>query len=346
MELTGQGDVMFRKDGTLGRITLNRPKALNALTHEMCVALRSQVEAWASDANIHAVLIDAVPGRAFCAGGDVRALYDSVKRGDGSAAAFFANEYRLNAAIHSYPKPYVALVDGFDFGGGMGISMHGSHRILSENALAAMPETAIGLFPDIGASWFLNRCPGELGMYLALTSARIRAADLLYTRLATHTVPASRFSEISPRLAQGEHPDAVLASLAAAPGEPPLAAHRAAIDRAFAASTLEGVIDALQREGEWGARTAAHLATLSPTSLRVTFRQMREGRTLDFVSCMRLEYRLATRMAESHDFSEGVRAAVIDKDQKPRWNPKELWQICDNDISAYFAPLGPNELAL
>ena len=162
--------------------------------------------------------------------------------------------------------------------------------------------------------------------------------------ISTHYVPAARFTEIAPRLAQGEHPDAILALLAADPGEPPLAALRAAIDRAFAAPSLEAVITALAQEGEWGARTAAQLATLSPTSLKVTFRQMREGRTLDFASCMRLEYRLAARMAKSHDFREGVRAAVIDKDQKPSWDPKELWQICDNDIAHFFAPLGAAEL--
>ena len=332
-------DVQFHREGLLGRITLSRPKALNALTHEMCVAMKH-------DASIRAVLLDAVPGRAFCAGGDVRAIVEKAKRHDGSAAAFFADEYRLNAAIKHFPKPYVALIDGFCFGGGMGISMHGSHRIVSENAVAGMPETAIGLFPDIGASHFLNRCPGEIGMYLALTGLRLKPADLLYAGLATHYVPAARFPEIGRLLAAGETPDALLSKLAADPGAPPLAEHRASIDRAFAASSVEAILSALEREGAWGAETAALLSKLSPTSLKITFREMREGKPLDFDSGMRMEYRLASRLVEDHDFTEGVRAAVIDKDQAPRWSPARLDEVRDEDVASYFEPLGEDELTL
>jgi enoyl-CoA hydratase len=218
--------------------------------------------------------------------------------------------------------------------------------VVSENALAGMPETGIGLFPDIGATYFLNQCPGELGMYLALTGERLKAADLLYTRLATHNAPGLRFAEIAPRLAQGEMPDAALAMIRDNAGYAPLAQHRAAIDRAFAGATVEAVFDALKREGDWGATIAAHLATLSPTSLKVTYRAMRQGKRLDFDACMRTEDRLASRLVESHDFGEGVRALLIDKDQKPRWHPADLHDIRDADIAGYFEPLGADELML
>jgi enoyl-CoA hydratase len=339
-------DVVFHKDRGLGHITLNRPKALNALTLGMCAAMLRQLREWADDAEVHAVVIDSHHERAFCAGGDVRWLVESAKMRDGGAAQFFATEYRLNATIKRYPKPYIALIDGFSFGGGMGISVHGSHRVVSKNALGGMPETLIGLFPDIGANHFLNRCPGELGMYLALTSARLKAADLLYTGLATHFVPVARFREIVPRLVDGEMPDAVLNSIEGDAGPAPLAGYRAAIDRAFAASSVDAILDALKGEGDWGATLAADLGKLSPTSLKVTFRAMREGKALDFASCMRMDYRVATRLAEHHDFAEGVRAAVIDKDQKPRWDPSRLDQVRDPDIARYFEPLGGGELTL
>lgn len=338
-------EIIFGRDGILGRITLNRPKALNALTHAMCAAMLAQLREWASDESIRAVLIDAVPGRAFCAGGDIRAIYEAAKRRDGSASAFFASEYRLNTVIRRFPKPYVALIDGFAFGGGLGISVHGSRRVVSENALAGMPETGIGLFPDIGASYFLNQCPGEIGMYLALTGERLKAADLLYTGLATHFVPSARLAEIAPRIAHGEMPDAALAMIQGA-GRPPLVEQRGPIDRAFAGASVEAILDALSREGEWGEKTATHLATLSPTSLKVTYRAMREGKSLDFDACMRMEYRLASHLVESHDFGEGVRALLIDKHQKPRWHPPHLGDIRDADIARIFASLGSHELTL
>jgi enoyl-CoA hydratase len=339
-------DVVFRNDRGLGRITLNRPKALNALTLGMCAAMLRQLQEWAEDAGVSAVVIDSHHERAFCAGGDVRWLVQSVKTREGGAAQFFATEYRLNAMIKRCPKPYIALIDGFAFGGGMGISVHGSHRVVSENALGGMPETLIGFFPDIGANHFLNRCPGEIGMYLALTSARLKAADLLYAGLATHFVPAARLGEIVPRLVDGEMPDAILKSVHGDAGPAPLAEHRAAIDRAFAASSVGAILDALKGEGDWGVKLAADLAKLSPTSLKVTFHAMREGKSLDFASCMGMEYRLATRLAEHHDFAEGVRAAVIDKDQQPHWQPARLDQVRDGDIARYFEPLGAGEFVL
>lgn len=342
-----ENEVIVRRDGSIGRITLNRPKALNALTEDMCAAMLTQLRAWAADRAIHAVVIDAVPGKAFCAGGDVRAIYDAGRRADGSVMSFFRTEYRMNAAIRRFPKPYIALIDGFAFGGGCGVSMHGSHRVVSENAVLAMPETLIGLFPDIGATTFLNRLPGEIGMYLALTGSRINAPDAIYSGLATHFVAAQTHAALRQRLVQGEMPDTVLADLSAPPsGVADLARHRDAIDRAFAASSVEDILERLDLEGDWGSQTAALLRSRSPTSLKVTFRQMREGAELDFASCQRVEFRIMARMMDGHDFYEGVRAALIDKDQSPRWVPPNLDMVSESEIERFFAPLGDEEFTL
>jgi enoyl-CoA hydratase len=209
-----------------------------------------------------------------------------------------------------------------------------------------MPETAIGLYPDVGGSYFLPRLPGELGMYLALTGVRIGAADMLYAGIATHFVRAAQFAGIAPALARGESVDAILSRLAQDSGPAPLAGIRDAVDRAFAASSVQAILQALGREGEWGRETAALLGTRSPTSLKLTFRAMREGKARDFDACMRMEYRITTRALEGHDLYEGVRAAVIDKDQKPRWQPDSLEKVPEAAIAAYFAPLGDRELPL
>ena len=342
-----ENDVILRREGAIGRITLNRPKALNALTEDMCAAMLTHLRRWAADPAIHAVVIDATPGKAFCAGGDVRAIYDAGRRADGSVMSFFRTEYRMNAAIRRFPKPYVALIDGFAFGGGCGVSMHGSHRVVSENAMLAMPETLIGLFPDIGATTFLNHLPGEIGMYLALTGLRINAADALYCGLATHFVPAQDHAALRSRLAQGEMPDAVLAALSTPPSEvADLARHRDTIDRAFAASSVEDILERLDLEGDWGNETASLLRSRSPTSLKVTFRQMRDGAELDFASCQRMEFRIMARMMEGHDFYEGVRAALIDKDQSPRWLPPSLDMVSESEIERFFAPLDDEEFTL
>ena len=277
------------------------------ITHEMCASILRQLHDWAEEPAVKAVLIDAVPGRAFCAGGDLRAIYESGRKDDGTAQAFFTTEYRLNAAVKHFPKPYVALIDGIAMGGGVGVSVHGSHRVASENALFAMPETGIGLFPDVGGSYFLPRLPGELGMYLALTGARIGSCDMIYAGIATHFIPAAKFAAIAPRLREGEPVTCVLESMKEHSGPAPLADHRAAIDRVFSSPTVEDLMSGLSEIGEWGKQTASLLGEHSPTSVKLTFRQIREGRSLDFDSCMRMEYRLTNRALKGHDFYEGVR---------------------------------------
>ncbi|HSC19239.1 MAG TPA: enoyl-CoA hydratase/isomerase family protein [Rhizomicrobium sp.] len=340
-------DVLFEQRGALGLITLNRPKALNALTRDMCLATNAQLAAWARDDGIKTVAIRGTGERAFCAGGDIRTLYDAGKAGAPEALKFYRDEYRLNAAIKHFPKPYVALLHGIVMGGGVGVSVHGSHRVANETVMFAMPETGIGLFPDVGGSYFLPRCPGELGIYLALTGARLTTADTLYAGVATHFVPARDTEALLSALEAGTDPDMALRSFSETPAEPQLASVREAIDRTFAEDSLDGILAALEADGgEWAVKTLSTLRGKSPTSLKITFLQMREGARLSFDDCMRMEFRLVSRVMAGHDFYEGVRAAIIDKNNAPRWNPAALADVSSAEIESYFAPLGAGELTL
>jgi enoyl-CoA hydratase len=340
-------EILFERLGSVGLVTLNRPKALNALTHEMCVQLRSQLEVWRNDTHVTCVAVLGAGERAFCAGGDIRSLYESGKAGTPYARAFYRDEYLLDAAIKHYPKPYVALIRGIVMGGGVGISVHGTYRIADETTTFAMPETGIGLFPDVGGSYFLPRCPGEVGMYLALTGTRLKTADALYAGVATHIVPGYEHSALIDRLAGGAPPDTVIASLAGEVGRAPLADLRLEIDAAFSLESVEAVLSYLDAHGsDWARRTAAAIRGKSPTSTKLAFRQLREGRKLNFDDCMRMEFRMVNRVIDGHEFYEGVRATIIDKDNAPNWSPSELSAVDKADIDAYFAPLGSDELAL
>jgi enoyl-CoA hydratase len=331
-------EILFERRGALGLITLNRPKALNALTHDMCVRMK---------ATLDTCIVVRGSERAFCAGGDIRSLYDSGKAGTPYARTFYRDEYRLDATIKHYPKPYVALIGGIVMGGGVGISVHGRFRIADETTTFAMPETGIGLFPDVGGSYFLPRCPGELGMYLALTGSRLRTADALYAGVATHFVPKDRQDALITRLAQDERPDAAIEALAQLPSAGALPGLRAIIDRIFGLDSVEAILDALDgNASDWARDTAATIRTKSPTSTKLTFRQLREGRRREFDGCMRMEYRMVNRIIEGHDFYEGVRATILDKDNAPKWRPSELSEVSAPDIDAYFEPLGGHELEL
>jgi enoyl-CoA hydratase len=347
-----QRDIVFTRTGGLGVVVLNRPQSLNALTHAMCVELDDRLKDWESDPGVRAVAIKGAGERAFCAGGDIRRLYEEGLSGGDYPYQFYHDEYRLNARVHHFEKPYIAFMDGIVMGGGVGVSVHGRHRVATEFTSFAMPETGIGLFPDVGGSYFLARCPGEIGMYLALTGARLKAADAIYAGIADVLVPRARLAELERALAA--IPRATAADVAAAirrfaadPGPAPLAAHRADIDRLFAGDSIEEIVSALDNDGgAWAAATAAAIRGKSPTSLKIACRQMREGRRLDFDACMRMEWRIVNRVIRGRDFYEGTRAAVIDKDQKPRWNPPQLAAVTAADVAAYFAPLPGDELAL
>ncbi len=336
-------EVLFERRGALGLITLNRPQALNALTLDMIHAMTARLQDWAGDPSVATVLIRGAGDKAFCAGGDIRALVQPDN--EDYIAGFFADEYRLNRLIFRYPKPYVALIDGIAMGGGVGVSVNGALRIATEATLFAMPETGIGMFPDVGGSYFLPRCPGEIGMYLGLTGARLTAADCVYAGIADVHVAASKHAVMVERMAEGEPADAVLRDLDGPPGAAPLAAEREAIDRCFAGDSVEEIVVALEQEsGAWAATTLAALEGKSPFALKVALRQLRLGRALEFEACMAMEYRLSQRVVPAHDFREGVRAAVIDKDRTPRWRPATLAEVSEDLVTACFAPLGEREL--
>jgi len=353
METAGD-DILFERRGAAGIVTLNRPKALNAVTHTMVRALRARLDAWADDASITRVVIKAAGERAFCAGGDIRALYDLGQAGFlAEALQFWRDEYPLNAAIKNYRKPYVALIDGIVMGGGVGISVHGSHRVAGDRFQFAMPEVGIGFFPDVGATWFLPRMPGNLGTYCGLTGERFDAADGIATGVATHRVSSSRFAELIEALTGTESVDAVLAAFSEPAGQGPVVARRAIIDRLFAADSVEEIVAAVAREAgsgsadaAWAAGTAASMRAKSPLSLKIALAQMRRGANWDFDTCMGAEFRIVSRIIEGHDFYEGVRAVIVDKDNRPRWQPAKLAEVSRAQVERYFAARDGDELVL
>jgi len=358
--MNASDEILLGRDGGAATLTINRPKALNALTLDNYRRFAPALRGWAADPSVHAVVVRGAGERAFCAGGDVRAIYEAGRGISGDRALtsiFFREEYELIRRIHRYPKPYVALIDGITMGGGAGVSVNGAFRVATERAMLAMPETGIGLFPDVGATRFLNLCPGQIGRYLGLTGARVGAADALYCGFATHFVPGERVSALIAALAQTgrqEHPvEQILAVFAADSGPAPIAGRQAAIDRCFAGATVEALLDALQREAagggggpdaEWAAATRAGLLTKSPTSLKITLHQLILGRGFDIEDALILEYRLTQHVMAGHDFYEGLRAVLVDKDQQPRWDPPTLDPVDDAMVEGYFAPLGENEL--
>jgi enoyl-CoA hydratase len=344
-------DIVFAREGGLGTVLLNRPKALNALTHEMCVAMDAKLREWSGDDAVRAVLVRGAGNRAFCAGGDIRRLYDEGRAGGRYPYDFYHDEYRTNALIHYFPKPYISFLDGIVMGGGCGFSIPGSHRVATENATFAMPETGIGLFPDVGGSFFLSRCPGHVGEYLALTGARLKAADCVYAGVADVHVPRTKLDALAAALAEAEirdfeHATSVIAPFAETPGDAPLAALRDDIDRHFSLGSVEEIVESLTAEGgEWAAKQAGIIRSKSPTSLKVALRQVRDGASRDFYDCMRMEWRMVNRIIAGHDFYEGTRATVIDKDQKPAWSPPDLAGVSDADVDAYFQPLDDGDLS-
>jgi enoyl-CoA hydratase len=352
--MTGDPEILFEQHRGLAIATLNRPRALNALSLDMVRALDSRLIAWAADPAVQAVLIKGVGERAFCAGGDIRWLYRTlIEQGPDAATAFYALEYPMNARLRRFPKPYIALLDGITMGGGVGVSVHGSHRVATERTAFAMPETGIGFFPDVGATYVLPRLPGALGRWLGLSGARLGAADCLEAGLATHYVPAGDLPDLERALGEADlgagaaAVDAVLAAWQAAPPPGELPAIQACLDACFGQPSLAAVLAALAAEPSgWGAAQLELLRTKSPTSLAVTFRQLEAGAKLGFIPAMRLEYRLAHRFMRGHDFKEGVRAVIIDKDHRPAWRPGRVEAIADPEVDAYFAPLPDGELTL
>ncbi len=339
-------EIVARVEGRVGRISLNRPKALNALTEPMCAAVIEALLAWREDDGVDLLIIDHEGERGFCAGGDIRAMAASGA-GDGEAGrAFFLAEYQMNDLLQRYPKPIVAIMDGITMGGGVGLSVYARYRICTERTLFAMPETGIGLFPDIGAGWLLAQLPGEIGTWMALTGARLKAADCMFLKLCTDYVPSERITKFKEALiANPDEVRRILARFSGDAGLAPLSGKQAALDSVFRHDTVEQIMQALEGGSSWAQEQAAILKTKSPTSMKTALRQVRTIHERPaFADEMRLEYRLARRFIASPDFQEGVRAVVIEKDNAPRWNPARLEDVSEATLDALFAPFAdPSE---
>ena len=338
--------VLIRREGAVGRLSLNRPKALHALTQEMCEAISAALLEWREDDAVDAVILDHAESRGFCAGGDVTMVRRSALEDGGAAGrAFFHAEYRMNDLLFTYPKPVVAFMDGVTMGGGVGLALPCAYRVATENTLFAMPEGAIGLFPDVGTGWYLPRLPGRIGQFLALTGARLDGAECLWAELATHYISAEDVAEAKAHIVETPNDlDTAIRSLA--PLDPPparLAGNAERIERLFASDRLEDIIAALGADPSgWAAKELKAVAAKCPTTSKVALRQFATRRA-DFAEEMALEYRLAARMIMRPDFAEGVRAVLVDKDNAPRWDPATPEDVTEEMLDPIFAPLPEGE---
>ena len=340
--MTAAPEVIVAIEGKIGRLTLNRPQALGALTLTMCRLMIEALMAWRSDPRVEAVLIDHAGDRGFCAGGDIRALAESADNDGVAAREFFFTEYRLDHLLFAYSKPVIAVMDGVTMGGGVGISWGAAYRVGTERTTFAMPETGIGLFPDVGGSWFLARLHGGAGAWLALTGARLRAAGCEILGIVTDVLPSASLREFKARLrANPAAVETLLTELQSDPGRSAMIEHHDDIDNLFRGDTVEAIMASLEADGsEWALAQRRIIAGKSPTSSKVALRQLRLGAAMtDFTKIMRMEFRIAARLVMAPDFSEGVRAAIVDKDNRPVWSPATLDTVPDAAIDAIFAPL-------
>jgi len=339
-------DVLISTDVRVGHIALNRPKAIHALNLAMCEAMIDALLKWQGNAAVEAVIIDHSEGRGFCAGGDIRMLAESGAKDGKEARLFFHTEYRLNHLLFTYPKPVVAFMDGITMGGGVGISQPAKYRVATEHTRFAMPETGIGLFPDVGGGWYLPRLEGRVGAYLALTGARLDGAECLALGLATHYLPSEKLAEAKARIAvDPTRIGGILGELSVTAPPAAITQHIERINRLFASDTYEEILAALEADdGEWAEKELATLRTKSPQTCKVALRQLKEGGEMhDFAEQMRQEYAIGSRVVQMHDFIEGVRALIIDKDNSPRWDPPTPEAVTEDWIDAIFAPLPENE---
>tara|TARA_B100001057_G_scaffold255313_1_gene255551 strand:- start:483 stop:1520 length:1038 start_codon:yes stop_codon:yes gene_type:complete len=334
-------EVFFEVKGTLGLITLNRPKALNALTLSMVREIHPQLKQWENDSSVKNILIKAEGEKAFCAGGDIRALHDWGKNNDEKAVGFYREEYILNQYIKRYPKPYISLVNGIVMGGGVGLSVHGSHRIAGENYSFAMPETGIGLFPDVGGSFFLPRLSFEAGTYLALTGNRIKAADAIFLGTATNFIKSKNFSNLINDLSKDENdPKNIIEKYSVEPGKSEFKEISLFCNKIFKADTVEKIIENLIEENsDLSKKILSTIEQKSPTSLKVALRSLRLGKNISFEDCMQMEFRMVKKVMNDHDFYEGVRALIIDKDNNPSWKPISISKVEENFVDKFFSSL-------
>lgn len=330
--------IRIRKIGRIGQITLQRPEALNAVTYEMVLAIEAALDGWRGDDDVACVLIDAEGHKAFSAGGDLQFMYDTASKGDFDAGrTFWRDEYRLNARIAAYPKPYVALCQGFTMGGGVGVSLHGSHRVVGESSKIAMPECAVGLVPDVGGTLLLARAPGRLGEYLGVTGYRMNASDAILAGFADYFIPEAEWPGLTEALIETGDASAVQA-LARDPDDGPLMGLRAQVDNHFGKETLSGILASLPGDG-WGTATAKAIRAGSPLSASCTIELVRRARSGDDIrTALQQEYRFTSRSASEGDFVEGIRAAIIDKDRNPRWRHGSLEEVKPAEVAAMLSP--------
>ncbi|NWZ14767.1 HIBCH protein, partial [Agelaius phoeniceus] len=350
-------EVLLEKKGGAGIITLNRPKALNALNLPMIQKIYPQIKTWEQDPETFLIIIKGTGGKAFCAGGDIRAITEAGKVGDKLIQDFFIGEYRLNNAIGTCKKPYVALIDGITMGGGVGVSVHGHFRVATEKTVFAMPETAIGLFPDVGGGYFLPRLSGKIGYYLALTGCRLKGRDVLKAGIATHFVESEKLPALEKDLIALKSPSKEkIADLLNSyhmkctidqEKEFSLDEHMEKINSLFSANSMEEIVKKLKQDGSpFAMKQLETINKMSPTSLKLTLRQLREGASMSLQEVLRMEYRLSQACMKGHDFYEGVRAVLIDKDQSPKWKPAALEEVSDEFVDNCFKPLGNDDLKL
>ncbi|MFN5758114.1 MAG: enoyl-CoA hydratase/isomerase family protein [Sphingomonadaceae bacterium] len=340
-------EVLTHIEGKVGFLSLNRPKAIHALTLDMVHIMTEALLQWRDDPAVEAIIIDHAEGRGFCSGGDIAFLRQSAVADQGvSGRKFFHDEYQLNHLLITYPKPVIAFMDGIAMGGGVGISQPAKFRIATENTRFAMPETGIGLFPDVGGGWYLSRLKGRLGAFLALTGARLDGSECLVAGLATHYLPSDSLAEAKARIAADpSRMDGILGSLSENPPEPRIVGNIAQINRLFASDSYEDVLAALEADpSDWAAKELATLRTKSPQTCKVALRQLRESLSCpDFAANMVMEYRIASRVLVRPDFTEGVRAVIVDKDNAPKWSPATAQGVTEDLLDAIFAPLPKEE---
>jgi enoyl-CoA hydratase len=344
-------DVLVAVQGGLGRITLNRPRAINALTRGMVRTITDVLDGWERDERVRTVLIEGAGDRGLCAGGDIRAIYDDARSGGNGSLDFWAEEYRLNARIHRYPKPYVAFMDGLVMGGGVGISAHGALRVVTERSRIAMPEVGIGFVPDVGGTHLLSRAPGELGTHAALTTTQLTGADVIHCGLADHFVPSHRLGALAEALGRGgrdgDEPAGVVAAFAEPAPASDLAAQAGWIDACYGASTVEEILARLGEQGPAARSAAEEIGRKSPTALKVTLRALRLAATLPTLeAALDQEFRVSSACLHSPDLAEGIRAQIIDKDRSPRWTPQRLADVGDDVVADFFARPDGHELGL
>lgn len=352
-----EDEVLFQRNNRAGVVLLNRPKALNSLNLNMISTMLSTLQSWNTDPDIDIIIAKGAGGKAFCAGGDVVALCKASKTGEELTKEFFYKEYQLDYATSKLKKPYIALLDGISMGGGIGISVHGWFRVATENTLFAMPETAIGFFPDVGGSFFLPRLQGQVGMYLALTGNRLKGRDVKEVGVATHFVRHDKLPALEEELSSTHNLNLDKVqhildayhqqSLDVGAKEFSLKDKLETINRCFNGDTVEEIVQALEKDGsEWCTEQLKILGKMSPTSLKVTHHQLREGKHMLLDDCLRMEYRISQRAVVSHDFHEGIRAVLVEKDHKPKWSPAKLEEVLEDTVKSYFAPLPKGEQEL